>query len=136
MDSKIKILRLEPGAADYSADVARLYAFEGWISPGDDISGINRAVAASYCAFAAYDGGRMVGFFRALSDGVGDAYLLDLVVDPAFRGRGIGSALAGAVIGCLRDAGIAWITCISNPGVERLYEHFGKKMAGFTPMRF
>ena len=132
----IQIKKLDAFGADWSAAVARLYAFEGWIGGGDDPSHINTAIRNSYCAFGAFDGALMVGFFRALSDGVSDGYLLDLVVDPAYRGCGIGSMLTEAVLAELKKAGLDWVTCIANPGVDKLYGRFGKPMDGFTPMRF
>jgi ribosomal protein S18 acetylase RimI-like enzyme len=39
------------------------------------------------------DGGRLVGFARAISDGVATAYLSTVMVDPDHRRRGIGRAL-------------------------------------------
>jgi ribosomal protein S18 acetylase RimI-like enzyme len=39
--------------------------------------------------------GRFVGFLRILSDGVANAYLIDLMVHPDRQRRGIGSALCG-----------------------------------------
>ena len=93
MAPKIKILKLDASKADYSAAVARLYKFENWIKDGDDASKISLAISRSFCAFGAFDeSGKMVGFFRALSDGVSDAYLLDLIVDPEYKGMEIGRA--------------------------------------------
>jgi len=42
--------------------------------------------------------GRMVGFARAWSDGVASAYLADVYVLPEHRGRGLGSAIVGAMV--------------------------------------
>ena len=38
----------------------------------------------------AYDGDRLVGFARAISDGVTNAYVSSVMVDPDYRRRGIG----------------------------------------------
>ena len=43
----------------------------------------------------------MIGFFRAFSGGVGDAYLLDLIVDPNFRKLGVAGRLVEAVLATL-----------------------------------
>jgi ribosomal protein S18 acetylase RimI-like enzyme len=43
--------------------------------------------------FSAWDGPRVVGFARVLTDHVYRATLWDVVVDPAYQGRGIGDAL-------------------------------------------
>ena len=111
MRSKIKILKLNPFEKDYSEAVARLYEFEGWISEKDDVSKINTAIQNSFCSFGAFDeSGQMVGFFRAFSDGVGDAYLLDLIVDPNFRKLGVAGRLVEAVLAELKKHGLDWIT--------------------------
>lgn len=136
MPSTITIRTLNANDHDYSQAVARLYRFEGWISDSEDISYINLAIKNSFCAVGAFDGETMVGFFRSFSDGVSDAYLLDLVVDPAYRGHGIGSMLTAAILNELKSAKLSWITCIANPGADRLYAKYGKVMDGFTPMRF
>ena len=136
MDTKIKILRLDPSKNDYSAQVFRLYLLEGWSGEGDDSSKINLALKNSRIAFGAFDGEKMVGFFRAISDGVSDAYLLDLVVDPQYRRRGIASTLVKNVVDSLKAEKIEWIVCISTPGAEGIYKKFGLPMLGHTPMRF
>ena len=78
----------------------------------------------------------MVGFFRALSDGVSDAYLLDLFVDPEYRGRGIASELAARIVARLKSDGIEWITAISTPEAKNMYLRIGKRMKFHTPIRF
>ena len=133
---EIIIQKLDPAEQDYSSAIARLYAFEKWISETDDHSHINQAVKNSHCAFGAFDGDLMIGFFRALSDGISDAYLLDLVVDPAYRNNGIASKLTEAILSELRKSKLSWITCISNPGVDKLYSKFGNIMQDYTPFRF
>lgn len=137
MRSKIKILKLNPFEKDYSEAVARLYEFEGWISEKDDALKINAAIQNSFCSFGAFDeNGLMVGFFRAFSDGVSDAYLLDLIVDPDFRGMGVARSLVEAVLAELKKRGVDWITCISTPMAKPLYSKFGGKMEGFSPFKF
>ena len=43
-------------------------------------------------------GGAMVGFARAVSDGVAFGYLADVYVEPAHRGRGLGRALVKELV--------------------------------------
>ena len=136
MNSNIEIRVLNPLQDDFSQSVARLYRFEGWLDESDEISDINTALKNSFACVAAYEGDLMVGFFRALSDGISDAYLLDLVVDPNYRGMGIGGQLTEKLLENLRGSGLSWITCIANPGVDALYKKYGKSMEGFTPIRF
>jgi GNAT superfamily N-acetyltransferase len=58
----------------------------------------------------------------------GSAVLISLWVDPAFRGKGVGSALVGAVVGWARSQRygrvLLWVTEVNKPA-ERLYERLG-----------
>lgn len=55
-----------------------------------------RALEGSLC-FIAVDGGEMVGFARVVTDRATFGWLCDVIVDPEFRGNGIGKALMQAV---------------------------------------
>ena len=47
----------------------------------------------------AYDEARLVGFCRAISDGVSNAYISSVMVDPAYRRRGIAREMLARLIG-------------------------------------
>lgn len=64
---------------------------------GRTVEHIARALRASFC-ISAWDGDRMVGFARLITDFVAHAYLADVIVDPDLRRRGIGTRLVGALI--------------------------------------
>ena len=57
-----------------------------------------RAVRGSLC-FAALERGATIGFCRAISDRATFAYLSDMFVDPARRGRGVGKAIMAVIMG-------------------------------------
>jgi GNAT superfamily N-acetyltransferase len=59
---------------------------------------IRRQLAASWRVVGVYRDAAMVGFARAVSDGVAFAYLADVYVDPAHRGRGLGAALVREIV--------------------------------------
>ncbi len=65
-----------------------------------DRSVVEHQIAGAWRVVGAYTGpvGEMVGFARAVSDGVALAYLADVFVEPAHRRRGLGSALVAAII--------------------------------------
>ena len=72
----------------------------------------------------AYDSdGAQVGFARAVSDGVGFAYLADVIVDEAQRGRGIGKQLVAAMIDDGPGASFRWT--LFTLDAHGLYEQFG-----------
>src|SRR5580704_12226301 len=56
-----------------------------------------RAIKNSLC-FGAYVGKRQVGFARVVTDHASFGYLVDVIVDPAWRGKGIGRFLLKRVM--------------------------------------
>ena len=56
-----------------------------------------RAIKHSLC-FGAYEGKRQVGFARVVTDHATFGYLMDVIIDPAWRGRGIGLSLLTCVM--------------------------------------
>jgi ribosomal protein S18 acetylase RimI-like enzyme len=56
------------------------------------------ALAGSRWIAHAYDGDRLVGFARAISDGVVTAYVNNVMVDPDYRRRGIGRRILAALM--------------------------------------
>ena len=90
-------------------DVRRLYDSANWW-PGWQPESIARAIAAT-TAIGAWDGGRLIGFTRALSDGVHRAYVEDVVIDPDYRGQGIGEQLVALLVEALGDVHIISLFC-------------------------
>lgn len=93
----------------HAAAVRRLYDGAGWW-PGWDEAGIQRAIDRTV-AVGAWDGARLVGFTRALSDGEHRAYIEDVVIDPDYRGRGIGENLVARLIAELGNVHIISLFC-------------------------
>jgi len=67
--------------------------------------------------------GRMVGFARAVSDGVAFAYLADVYVLPEARGRGLGKELVRTMIDRGPGAGFRW--ALHTADAHGLYRQFG-----------
>ena len=112
------------------ADVLALYRAAGWFGPSDPAPELDAMIANSFAVSAAFDpAGRLVGMARALSDGVSDAYILDVVVDPAHRSQGVGRMIVKHLADHLASFGIDWIVCIGVPGTEAFY-----RAAGAAPM--
>ncbi|MDD1665214.1 MAG: GNAT family N-acetyltransferase, partial [Methanomicrobiales archaeon] len=62
---------------------------------------------------------------RAISDGVSDAYIQDMVVLPKYRGRGIGTAILRRILAACREHGISWIALIAEGGTGDFYRGLG-----------
>uniref|UniRef100_A0A803QAC8 N-acetyltransferase domain-containing protein n=1 Tax=Cannabis sativa TaxID=3483 RepID=A0A803QAC8_CANSA len=68
---------------------------------------------------------RPVAFARATGDGVFNAIIWDVVVDPSFQGFGLGKAVMERLIDQLLDKGITNIALYSEPRVLGFYKPMG-----------
>lgn len=84
---------LAPDAPDRASEAARLLAGAYW-NEGVPLEAIAQVQRASTAWVGATDGsGRLIATARAVSDGVKQAFIFDVMVDPAERGRGLALAL-------------------------------------------
>jgi ribosomal protein S18 acetylase RimI-like enzyme len=70
-----------------------------------------------------YDGDRQVGFARAFTDGETLAYLADVYVLPAYRGRGLGVELVREMIEGGPYTSLRWL--LHTRDAHDLYRRFG-----------
>ena len=86
---------------------------------------VRAQIEGAWRVVGAYDAdtGAQVGFARALSDGICDAYLADVFVVPAHRGHGLGKALVSRMIDEGPGADLRW--WLSTLDAHGLYEQFG-----------
>lgn len=104
----------------------------------DGAAWLNTAVANSVAAVGAVDKitGSLVGFARALGDGVSDCYIQDVTVHVHYRKRGIGKAMVEFLLQELASQNIDWVGLIATPGNADFYRRMGfEEMSGHTPMR-
>ena len=125
-----RIIREESEAA-----IVRLYRDAGWWKEEDSPSFIPAMIAGSTVFVGAYDDGRLVGMGRAISDGVSDGCIQDVIVDRAYRRCGIGASIVRLVAAELRRRGVDWIQLIGVPGTREFYESLGfRVMENHLPM--
>jgi GNAT superfamily N-acetyltransferase len=84
---------------------------------------VERHIDGAWRIVGAYDGDGMVGFARAISDGLSLAYLADVFVLPAHRGRGVGTGLVTAMIEDGPGARFRWM--LHTADAHALYARFG-----------
>lgn len=118
-------------------EIAGLYRAAGWLEPGDTRQRLCRMVMGSHGFLLARMGGRAVGMGRAISDRANDAYIQDVFVAPAARGRGVGGELVRRLALRLRIDGLGWIGLVAAGGSGPFYSRLGfRRMKGHAPMRF
>ncbi len=97
---------------------------------------LSRVVQNSALFAGAFLDQKMIGMGRALSDLVSDAYIQDVTVLRAFRGKKIGKMIITKLIDGLKDRGVDWIGLIGEPDTRSFYEKLGfKEMPGHIPYR-
>ncbi len=79
---------------------------------------------ANSTPFAVFDGAVQIGFGRVISDRITLAYMLDVYVDPKYRGLGIGTHLTKTILSYPRFYAVSrWMLRTSN--AQTLYSRFG-----------
>lgn len=107
-------------------DVAPVYDLlvsQGWSHRLGALSQFQALVAASQCNLVALHGEQVVGYARAITDGLSNGYLSMLVVAPAFRGRGLGRALVQKTLAKAPDA--TWVLRAGRPGAPAFFAALG-----------
>jgi GNAT superfamily N-acetyltransferase len=85
----------------------------------------DKVLPNSYTHFTLRENNQLLAFVNVISDGISDAFLVDLMVHPSVQRRGIGRALVGRAIGELTADGIRCIQVTFDVHLERFYRHCG-----------
>ena len=99
-----------------------LFISAGWGWRAEDPVKLAATVEGSRYVVAAKDGDRLVGFARAISDGVTNAYVTTVAVLPAYQGRGIGAELVKRL---LEGKETIRFVLHANPDVQDFYRKLG-----------
>lgn len=71
------------------------------------------------------DGGAQVAYARLVTDAATFGWLADVVVDPAHRGAGLGSALVAGVLADVEPLGLKRVVLKASDDARRVYERLG-----------
>ncbi len=89
-------LEISTDPSRFDLDVIHGYLSRSYWSPGIPRSVVERAIGGSL-GFAAFVGGRQIGFARVITDRATFAYVADVFVLEEHRGRGVASKIMEAI---------------------------------------
>src|SRR3712207_3026337 len=123
------------GSISYTGSVAGVDAkdlrgfFDGWPDTPSPETCLEMLGGSDHVVLALdEEGGTVVGFIAAISDGVLCAFVSSLQVLPAYGGRGIGSELGRRMLEKLDDHYVISLT--GDPNRQPLYEGSGRRPSG------
>jgi len=104
--------------------LGKLYLSVGW-KLGNDPHKLQISMINSHNVFSAWDGNKLVGIINCLSDGIATVYFNNLLVNPEYQGKGIGSALINMMLEEYKEYNKKIL--IAENGKTAFYEALGFK---------
>ena len=110
--------------AAYDFDsVHRLLTTSGWAHRVGDVKELGRLISASQRAVVAVADDEIVGFARAITDGISNGYVSMVIVAEQHRRQGIGQALVERLIGS--EPNITWVLRAGREGAAEFFDKLG-----------
>jgi ribosomal protein S18 acetylase RimI-like enzyme len=101
----------------------RLLCAAGWTDSVANPVEFRELVSRSSRSIVALENGEVIGFLRALTDGMSNGYISMVVVAENHRRKGVGRALVESVMGSNRN--MTWVLRAGPDDIAEFYEKIG-----------
>ena len=119
--------RISPAVTN---DALNALMAESW--PGRNPQDFQPVLERSIAYVCAYESVRLIGFVNLAWDGGVHAFLLDTVVHPDLRRRGVGVELVLRAVEAVRGRGLEWIHVDSSSDLASFYARCGFVTAAYA----
>lgn len=123
------MIDIRSGASVSTEDIKRLWDKIPF-SRGRDPETIRLAILGTDLFVHAWDGHRLIGTARVLTDGAYYATLWDVIVDPDYQSQGLGKLLMHHAVEPFLERGFSFIALFAAKDKEGFYEKLGFKPHG------
>ena len=104
------------------SEINELRAAVNWdITPGI----YNRVLKGVHSYFVARDNEKLIGFVSVISDGVAEAFLVDMMVHPDYQRKGLGKELILRAVKYSKSLGVQCVHVTFNKDEEQFYRKCG-----------
>ncbi len=103
-------------------EVSELRNSVGWNGMGQCYK---NSLKKSYFFICCFDDNKLIGFLDVVSNSVTDAYIQDVIVNPDFQGKGVGTNLMKLAIDKLIEDNIYMISVLFEEPLLPFYKKFG-----------
>lgn len=105
--------------------LVKLYDSVGWLAYTKEPQRLVQAVAQSLAVISAWQEGQLIGLVRAVGDGETILYIQDLLVQPQWQNRGVGSQLMARLLAEYPEVRQKVLLTEDAPDVRHFYEKWG-----------
>lgn len=106
-----------------------------WFTQGRELNDVVIMLENSYLTLGFLDGNELVGFCRAISDGVYKAFIFDVIVKESYQEQGVGKKIVETLLAHdkMKDVGHIELYCPEK--LTPFYEKFGFEVRTSLLMR-
>ena len=106
-------------------EISNLYNSVGWSAYLKDEESLFEGIRNSLFSYAAYQHGKLIGMIRVVGDGQTIVYVQDILIDPSFQNKNIGSNLLEYILSKYKNVRQILLTTDANIKTMKFYKKNG-----------